>query len=152
MKVTLDLPIGPTEVDLPELTKTFPDGCVGWYQRRQDDCLRAAVATCTQTPYEDVPDWTTKPGTHADELCGWVALSEWAVSIGRRLEFHNGLPPDADSYVTVSPDLGNRYRHVNCVLGDQLFEPGSGLRLPAFLKLQPTTKVEFSLTFERRDP
>lgn len=35
---------------------TLEDGTTGWYQRRGDDCWAAAVATCLQVDYDEVPD------------------------------------------------------------------------------------------------
>lgn len=38
------------------LTVYLPDGRVAFYQRRPDDCMRAAVATLLQVHIVDVPD------------------------------------------------------------------------------------------------
>lgn len=58
MTTTYDKPLTAT-IDgipavLPELTTPLPDGRVGYFQRNQHDCLRAAVATATQVPYDEV--------------------------------------------------------------------------------------------------
>jgi len=43
------------------------DGTTGYFQRRTDDCLQAAIASCCQIPPHLVPDlhlhssWTTAP-------------------------------------------------------------------------------------------
>lgn len=41
-------------VVLPKLTTELPGGFTGYYQRTFDDCLRCAVATCLQVPYEEL--------------------------------------------------------------------------------------------------
>jgi hypothetical protein len=91
---------------LPRLRCRLPDGRLGWYQRGRDDCLKAAVATCLQHPYDDLasldpPEQHDKVG----ELRLWFALFEWANSQGL------GVPrsdfPGRVTSLTVTNKSGN---------------------------------------------
>lgn len=146
--VTISTPIGPVKALLPHLTCELPDGRTGHYQRRQDDCMGAALATCLQVAYEDVPDQSAAPGTYADDVASWTALSEWVRDRGMRLRFHNRPPEGCQAYIAVGPAGEDRYRHVFVVVGDHIFDPGSGFKFPAGLHMEPTHKVEFAISFE----
>lgn len=148
------MPSGHTDIDveLPELTTALPDGSVGVYQRRQDDCMRAALATCLAISYEEAPDWEARPEDgRAAELAGWDSLSRWATARGLRLRFHNSIPEDLDRYIVVGAGWKDGFRHVAAVMNGHVFEPGSGFRLPGWLRLEPIREVEFSISFEKGD-
>jgi hypothetical protein len=136
------------DVQLPELTTELPDGSTGVYQRRQGDCLQAAIATVEQIDYEAAFDWEADPtGGRAAELREWDALAKWASDRGRRLAFHDDLPEDID-YIAVGAGWKDGFRHVAVVMGGWVFEPGSGFELPAWMKLQPLKEIEFAISFE----
>lgn len=60
---------------LQSLTVDLPGGLVGYYQRNFDDCLRAATATVTQIPYEDVVEIPAAAVEHTDHTLGGFALA-----------------------------------------------------------------------------
>jgi len=151
-EVIFQTPRGPVPAFLPRLTRDLPDGRVGYFQRSQFDCMRAAVATLLQIDYEQVPDPDhLGPGTYADELDRWARWGEWAASQGHRIRFHN-KPPEGADYIALSPAGEDRYRHVLTVLAGHVFDPGSGWMLPVGFELTPTRNVEFVITFERTNP
>lgn len=146
----LKSPIGDVMALLPKDFRELPGGTTLWFQRRQDDCFRAAVATVTGIPYDDVPDWDCTPGTHAEELALHAEVVAWAGAQGFKVGFHN-TPPDAGPYLAVSPAGDDRYRHVLAVIGGVAHDPGSGFVWPreVQVELSPTQKVEYAMTFER---
>ena len=137
------------EAILPRLSCELPDGRIGHFQRRIDDCLRAAIATVVDCSYESVPDCIAPPGTAADELAAWEELWQWALLRGLRLRFHSGRP-DGDTFIGIGPPDENRYRHTVAVVGGHLFDPGSGWKLPAGYRQEPTRKIEFAISFPTR--
>jgi hypothetical protein len=149
--VILPSPIGPVEALLPKLSCELPNGATGYYQRQHDDCLRAALATVLQVPYEEVPDFRGDgPGTHADELACEEAQWEWARSLGLRLRIANRPPKGVDTFLAVSPAGEDRFRHVLAVVAGHVFDPGGGFILPPGFEPE-VVKVEYIEFFEPRE-
>jgi hypothetical protein len=76
---------------------------------RQDDCLRAAIATCTQVPIEEVPDLQVdkrlSAGQSAEEITrkGWDTIERWALERGWHVVVHEQVPADRDRWVGIVP-------------------------------------------------
>jgi hypothetical protein len=127
----------------------LPDGRTAWFQRRQDDCMRAAVATVLQVPYLAVPDLDTAPGTYAAELDTWARWGDFAATQGCFLRFHSG-EPDAADYIALSTPGEDRYRHCRAVMAGHVFDPGSGFDLPPGFERVKTFTAELAVTFTHR--
>lgn len=132
-----------TEIDgipavLRRLTIPFSDGRTGYYQRTRLDCLRAAVATACQVPYEQVPDMTD-----SSELIAW----------GVPLGFSFDQPPDPwqhELWLGFSPFLTGSWRHVVVGTYDRiLFDPATGWEFPGGLRSPAITELDYALTIER---
>jgi len=119
----------------------LPDGDVGWYQRSQTDCLRAAVATATQVPYEVLPDFQTD-----------AELLAWATDQGWRLDRHEQPPTSARRWIGMSPGYATHggARHTLVMARERLyFDPGSGWVFDGGLRGEPARALEYGLTLER---
>lgn len=130
---------------LPALTARLPDGDIGYYQRSQTDCLRAAVATATQTPYADVPDFR-------DE----VELDQWALDGGRRLRrFEREWITKwlaEPRWIAMSPRYpthANARHTLVMAYNEVYFDPASGwVFYDAGLPAEPTREIEYGLVLE----
>lgn len=119
----------------------LPDGDVGWYQRSQTDCLRAAVATATQVPYELLPDFQTEA-----ELLTWASANGW------RMDRHERPPIEARRWIGMSPSYATHggARHTLVMARERLyFDPASGWRFEGGLSAEETRSLEYGLTLER---
>jgi hypothetical protein len=142
--------IRPTLIDgvpaeLPHLRVRLRDGRIGWYQRSQFDCLRAAVATATQIPYDeiDLGEQTLRE------------LYRWAEARGLRVEMHLTDPPiDRPVWIgftPVDPDWGMRHTAVGAY-ERVIFAPGSGFVFAGGVRSTPPREFEFALTMETKAP
>lgn len=149
--IYLDLP--EDELTLPEETTVLEDGAVGYYQRNMNDCLRAAIATAVQIPYEDVPDTEpTGAGGQGEWLQVYSRLWEWAAGQGIRLEFHTFPPICEAPWVGVTPRGDDGYRHTIVIANGQLyFDPASGFETPDGTQIATTREVEYGITFTRKE-
>ena len=92
--------IGPVETPdgpkvLPALSCELSEGRVGWYQRHDLDCLRAAVATAAGFTYDEVP-----------EMRGSTDLERWATEVGLRVRHHHPPPPGHPNLPGCEPPAG----------------------------------------------
>jgi hypothetical protein len=80
----------------------------GMHPYRVDDCLRAAIATATQIPVEDVPDLGLDDrldrGEEPDEvgLAVWAQVQRWAATHELAMRFWETLPAPRDRWIGVS--------------------------------------------------
>jgi hypothetical protein len=128
------------EAVLPVLSVELAPGWPGWYQRSQDDCLQAAVATALRIDYED-----------AAGVSSMAELHDWCVTRGIVDSFHvNGsdsLTPPAVLFTPRTPECP--VRHTLAVLpGGRVFDPASGWRFgPEGLPPDPVRHVEYAVAF-----
>ena len=134
--------IGGVQATLAEVSVPLPNGEVGYYQRSQFDCLKAAVATAVQVPYDDLP-----------EIPNLGALHAWADAEGFTVNLH--FPPDVPDrerrWIGVSPLLP-AYGARHTVVGsyrDAYFDPSSGWRFERGWCAAPTPDLEFAISLER---
>lgn len=88
----------------------------GMHPYRTDDCLRAAIATATQIPIEQVPDLRLdqrlEAGEDPEEIAraSWNRLSAWAAVRELTVRFwpKDALPPPRRRWVGVANDEGQR--------------------------------------------
>jgi hypothetical protein len=123
---------------LPELSTTLLDGAIGWYQRTQLDCLRAAVATATQVSYDD-----------CGEIPHLGALEKWAEARGYRYDWHPGeFPPtDRPRWIGFTAVVHRSARHT--IVGaftERYFDPASGWLFPGGLKAPAVTELDYAIT------
>lgn len=151
--VTLQTPAGPVEALLPRQTCRLASGAVGYFQRRQDDCAHAALATVLQVPYEDVPDFNAehRGQTFADELARTVAEWEWCSALGLRTRYASRPPNGIETFCAVGVPDEDRWRHVCAVVEGQLFDPGSGFILPPGFEDDGPIVVDYIYYFEREE-
>lgn len=83
------------------------DGTTGFYQRRADDCVQAALASCVQIPPHQVPDLRLDDrlaaGTDPEEIArsSWAKLERWADSNGLTVTVHPTPPTSARRWIGV---------------------------------------------------
>lgn len=72
-----------------------------------DDCLRAAIATCTQTPVEQVPDFALERRLQKGESpaevsrTSWERLHQWAATRRLTLEVSGSVPMEHERWIGV---------------------------------------------------
>jgi hypothetical protein len=134
----------------------LPTGERGYYQTRNDDCMRAAVATCLQVPIEDVPDprldERLAAGDDPDELdrLARAELEGWLAGRGLRLVRHWRLPVDRERWIGVSPGPGEFGDHVLVMTrAEILFDPAS--YIPGMERLARLRPLSYGITFDREE-
>jgi len=108
-----------------------PDDEVGYAMQldRGDDCLQAAVATCTQTPIEQVPDLGVveryRRGEDVETISAltWERLHSWAHKRGLELIITEELPPPIDPWIGVVQPI-RRDEYLSCE--DRSMDRGDG--------------------------
>jgi hypothetical protein len=87
----------------------LPDGTVGYYIRRGDDCMAAALATLIQVPLDEVPNArlvdraSAGEGREQTSRSAWEELERFAASRGLRFEIHDPPPWRRARWVGVIP-------------------------------------------------
>lgn len=87
---------------------TLRDGTIGYFQRRSDDCLQAALATLTQCPMDQVPDLhldkQERAGRDPEQIAQYVAwrMGAWARDHGVIITAHATLPTTSKRWIGVS--------------------------------------------------
>ena len=122
-----------------------------------DDCFRAALATATQIPVEQVPDLRLdrrlRKGEDVERINreSWERMAEWLDGRGLELVFHRDVPVDRERWVGVCRGpteataavataagfrLGDNPFNNHCLVmsyGDIVFDPAIGLELSDWL-------------------
>lgn len=142
-------------------TLTLPDGNLGYFMRRTDDCLRAACRTAAQIA--DVPDprfdERLAAGEERRELLrsAFAELELWARGHGLRIIVHRKVPARRRRWVGVVPPQwpGPHGFEAHCLVMDRdrlYFDPASGLNSPAGLRLLgcDPDEIAWGFSFERR--
>jgi hypothetical protein len=135
------------------------DGTLGYFQRRQDDCLQAAIASLVQAPMHEVPDLQINKliasGIDPGELEAKIGecMDRWLERCGLTVVFHTSKPTSARRWIGV---VGSeRLTHDHCLLmsgRECLFDPDQILaRRPDEdpTELDPAD-IDYAITIERR--
>ena len=132
------------------------DGTFGYLQRRTDDCLQAAIATCLQIPPHQVPDLHMEQqlanGTEPEEMEQRIVktMGRWMEKHSVTIRYH-ATPPTSErrwiGVVTEPDEYSDR-----CLLmsrRDCLFDPAN--LLPSLTVSQyDTADIDYGITIERR--
>lgn len=111
----IELEVDGIPATLPELSVVLPDGRTGYYQRSRVDCLRAAVATATGIPYDEVGPVSTLR-----------ELQAWAEDRGYRVQLHLE-PPHSERWIGCSPRYEGGLRHTLVMACDRVYhDPAAG--------------------------
>jgi hypothetical protein len=135
----------------------LPDGTPGFFQRRLDDCLKAAIASCAQVPPHSVSDPQLEAliaaGTDPEQIerVADHKLDVWAQQAGVTIRVH-ATPPRTGRWIGVVPAADSYNDH--CLLMSQrdcLFDPA---RLFAPSKDEPVSTldprdIEYGISLER---
>lgn len=151
---------------------------VGYYADplRADDCFRAAIATATQIPIEQVPDLRLQArlnrGDDPDEVSeqSWQRIAEWAERRGLQLMLHekHEVPADRERWIGVCavpalvrlrleglPQARPFIDH--CLVmsyGEIFFDPAATAIAPRGMRVQTwePDDVTYGLSFDPIDP
>lgn len=136
------------------LTVELDDGRVGYYQRREDDCMAAAVATLMQVPVSDVPDPRIDErlarGDDPAEINARAAsdLAAWLAEFRLRLVRHRPPPVGRNGWLGVSPGDGRFGDHVAVMSNNRVvFDPAANWPTPPGFKVAPV-RVAYGYTLE----
>jgi hypothetical protein len=128
------------------------DGTLGYFQRRFDDCLQAAIASLLQTPMPTVPDLRIGQklanGMDHEELEREIAgqMGRWVDRCGVTVYLHTSPPTFERRWIGVIPSEIPGGEHCLLMTGsDYLFDPSSPF--PPTNKRDPT-EIEFAITIE----
>lgn len=153
MPIYIDLP--EDELVLTAETIALEDGATGYYQRNFNDCLRAAVATATQIPYDEVLDTEPRDGNGGQGAVvrGHQELCEWAADRGLRVEVLVDPPIDNEQrWVGITPRGEDGYRHTIVIrYGGIYFDPASGFETPDGTEIATTREIEYGIAFHPRE-
>jgi hypothetical protein len=139
------------------LSVQLPDGRVAFYQRREDDCMAAAVATLLQVHIVDVPDpqidAQLAAGADPDALNQQIAseLQAYLSGFGLRMVRHRRPPVEREGWLGLCPDpAGGRFQgHVVVMAYDQpAFDPAANWPCPPGHKVAPVTEIAGGITFD----
>lgn len=154
------------------------DGEIGYGvdPARWDDCFRAAIATTTQIPVEQVPDLRLADrlaaGDDPDEINGesWQRIAIWANRRGLQLMRHETVPVDHARWIgvcvtpwLVMPMLARIYQEQPRAFTDHClvmsydavhFDPTVSVKAPrgARVRTWKPSDVTYGLTFDPIDP
>lgn len=136
------------------------DGTHGYFQRRLDDCLQAAIASCLQVSPHLVPDLQIEKqlcaGKEPEEIERVIAekMRPWTRKHAVRFTSHSSLPVSERRWIgVVSGDGDGFYDH--CLLMDRRECLFDGAALLPSGKGRPVTEydvtdIEYGLTIKRR--
>lgn len=83
------------------------DGSLGYYMRRVEDCLQAAIASCAQIPMHLVPDWNLDErraqGVDPEQITQESSqqLVRWATRLGIVIRIHPVPPKHARRWIGI---------------------------------------------------
>lgn len=132
----------------------------GMHPYRSDGCLRAAIATATQVPIEQVPDLRLDDrldrGEDLDEISrtSWVCIEEWAASRGLVMKFWTEVPAPRERWIGVSKDEEDELPfgdHCLVMCRDRLlFNPNCSVMPPPGTEVfnATTDSITYGLSFE----
>ena len=157
------------------------DDGVGYcmHPTRPDGCLRAALATATQIPVDQVPDARVDQRVHAGEdpeeisRDSWARIVEWLSGRGLRLVIHEAIPVERERWVgviggrvdeaaiaAVGVESGNADNPFidHCIVMSHeriVFDPAVSLKpqLPRGMRL-PTwqlSQIEYGISFDPKE-
>ncbi len=130
----LDSLSGSPRGELPFYATTLRDGTLGFLQRRIDDCLQAAIASCTGIKPWLIPDLNMAQNEAACKDPEEVAsaalkkLGQWMDETGIAIRFHSSPPWSARRWIGVIRDPRPLSDHCLLMSGrDCLFDGASAL-------------------------
>lgn len=150
----------------------------GMHPYLTDDCLEAAIATTTQVPIEQVPNFALLErrdrGEDPDEITRstWERIGQWAFKRGLVLTFWDEPPAPRDRWIGVVPSSaeetmvleggritrsdseGGFNDHCLVMSGSELvFDPACGIRLPPGMRTQiyKTTEITYGISFDKEE-
>lgn len=154
-------------VDWGVMPETGDEIGYGMHPYRTDDCLRAAIATATQIPIEQVPDLSLdqrlERGEDQDEISrtSWIRIEEWAASLGLRMKLWEEVPVPKERWIGISTFTGDSEDDDDeaTVFGDHclvmrrddvLFNPNCTVVAPPGTKLlhPALDSITYGLSFE----
>jgi hypothetical protein len=141
------------------LVVRLDDGRTGFYQRRADDCMRAALATLMQVPIWEIPDprldERLAAGEDPDDIDrnAGAELEHFLAGYGLKLVKHSHVPLEGD-WIGVSRGDGPFGDHTVIMRDDKVaFDPAEGFPTPPGYKVAPVTEVCGGYTLELlKDP
>lgn len=142
------------------LTVRLLNGRRAEFQRREDDCMRAAVATLTQLPLAEIPD----PSYDEDLAAGvphsiivsqaLADLATWASERGLRLRYHYPPPVERHAWIGIDArgaDAGNG--HVVVMSHSEfVHDPASNWPCPPGHVLDHDYQIHYGITFAPKEP
>jgi hypothetical protein len=140
------------------LTIQLKNGRIAYYQRREDDCQRAAVATLAQAHISEVPDPEIDRRLAAGEDPARIArdanaaLQAWAAQYGLRIVQHADPPVDREAWIGIVPALdGGRFgSHTVVMSHDRLvFDPAANWPVPPGCKVASPSPIVAGVTLDR---
>jgi len=134
------------------------DGSLGYFQRRFDDCLQAAIATCLQIPPHKVPDLHIEDqlaaGKEPDDVkqANREKMRRWLDGHGVTIVYHpTHLPTSGGRWIGVVRDTYSGYFADHCMVmsgHDALFDPSA--HLPSEPLKYDIGDVDYGITIDRR--
>lgn len=152
----------------------------GMHPYQGDDCFRAAIATATQVPIEQVPDLALmkrlEHGEDAEEISrtSWERIDSWASKRGLGVAFWDEVPAPRHRWIgvcrnapgiaytfdehghPVRSDVGGRGFNDHCLVmsHDQLiWDPSCSMKPPPGMTTSPsdTTRIGYGISFDAID-
>jgi hypothetical protein len=136
------------------------DGTTGYFQRRTDDCLQAAIASCLQIPPYLVPDLQIDQQRIDDkepeeiEGAGWQAMGRWMHKNGVTIKVHPGPKTTSRRWIgVVTSAYDSSTDHCLLMSGrDCLFDAASlvppGKDEP--VSMYEHADIDYAITIEQR--
>jgi hypothetical protein len=128
------------------------DGTLGYFQRRTDDCLQAAIASCLQMPVHLVPDLQQQfaAGVEPEEMERGIRekMKRWMDKHGVSLVYHASPPTTERRWIGVVTEPDSSH----CLLmngRECLFDPAN-LRLPPRIEMSEydPADIDYGITIE----
>lgn len=144
-----------------------------------DDCLRAAIATATQVPIEEVPaltlDQRLDRGEGPDEISRttWQTIDRWADDRGLEGWFHEDVPVSRRRWIgviatdhqvsvfidaagQVVPDEESATFNDHCLVmshEDLVFDPSCSVKLPPGMRMMAydPSEITYGISFDRKE-
>ena len=134
----------------------YPNGTLGHFQRREDDCMRAAVASILNcTTIDVVPDAPydarIAAGGSQDVIVqeAGAELVAWLAGRGLRMTIRRPPPWSHVRWLGVSLDPDPANNHVVVMRGRRVYhDPAQGFPVPAGHKVAPVARIDYGITFD----
>jgi len=132
------------------------------HPERLDECFRAALATATQIPLEEVPDARIDArlaaGDDSDQIIreAWEDLDDWLLARGLQLAVHETLPVGRERWIGVCSASGHACFSEHCLVlryGEIILDPGIGLEPGPGMQLRTwiPSDIDYGFTLDRKE-